>query len=180
MNGLAVVIGQSINWIILILALITLGGFIWTVNKLTKLRTKIDEDHRKQRGRVDYTPSGFTRNPDAYTWEDTLGYLEIFNQIKLEYEVFVQLVPIFPLLGILGTVAGLIQKLSNIGELQDALGLSLSTTFYGLIAAIVLKVVDALWVSKRLNGMEVYFDTFEQNYKMARDKFIQENEESKQ
>lgn len=177
MNGLAVVIGQSINWIILILALITIGGFIWTVNKISKLRLKIDEDHRKQRGRVDYTPSGFTRNPDAYTWEDTLGYLEIFNRIKIEYEVFGQLVPIFPLLGILGTVAGLIQKLSNIGELQEALGLSLSTTFYGLIAAIILKVVDALWVSKKLNEMEVYFDTFEQNYKMARDKYLQENEE---
>lgn len=178
MEGLAIVIGQCINWIIGGLFLVTLGGFIWVMYKTGELRTKMDEDHKKMRGRVDFTSGGYQRNPDAYTWEDTLGYLENFNRILLKYDVFGQLVPIFPLLGILGTVSGLIQQLKDIDAMQEALATSMSTTFFGLIAAIVLKVVDALLVSRTVNDMSQYFDTFERNYQMARDKYMQENEKS--
>lgn len=178
MGKLAIVIGGSINWIILILGLITLAGFIWVVMEVDKLHKKMDEDHRKSRGRVDYTSGGFQRNPDTYTWEDTQVYLEDFNKILMKYDMFGQFVPIFPLLGILGTVAGLIEKLSDISEMQAALSTSMSTTFFGLIAAIVLKLVDALLVSRRINERSLYFDTFEQNYRIARDKHLQENQEA--
>lgn len=178
MNGLATVIGGSINWIIAVLGIITLGGFVWVITGINKLNTKIREEERKHKGRVDYTPTGFQRNPDTYTWEDTLAYRDDFNKILVKYDIFAQLVPIFPLLGILGTVSGLIQKLGDIGTMQAALGTAMSTTFFGLVAAILLKIIDAVTVSRHINEMNLYFDTFEQNYNLARDRHSQETKEN--
>ena len=176
MDGLAIIIGQCINWIIGILFLVTLGGLVWVVSGVGKLKLRMDNDRKKSRGRIDYTPNGYQRNPDTYTWEDTLGYLDEFNHIQLNYDIFEQFIPVFPLLGILGTVAGLIQQLSDITKMQEALGMSMSTTFFGLLAAISLRIVDALWTSKNVNKMSMYFDTFEQNYQIARDKHLQDSE----
>ena len=171
MESLAIIIGHSINGIIIALAIITIAGFAYVVMNITKLRNTIDEKHKKNRS-TEFTPGGIQKTPDAYTWEETLEYKEEYNKIQLIYSTFEQFVPILPLLGILGTVAGLIQQLDHIDQMREALAVSMSTTFLGLIAAVVLKFADAILVSKTVNTMEMYFDTFEQNYQMARDKHM--------
>lgn len=171
MESLAIIIGHSINGIIIAFAIITIAGFAYVVMNITKLKTSIDEKHKKNRS-TEFTPGGIQKTPDAYTWEETLEYKEEYNKIQLTYSIFEQFVPIFPLLGILGTVAGLIQQLDHIDQMRDALAVSMSTTFLGLIAAIALKIIDAILVSKNVNSMEIYFETFEQNYQMARDKHM--------
>jgi len=176
MESLAIIIGHSINGIIIALAVITVAGFAYVVMNISKLQNTIDDKHKKNRS-TEFTPGGIKKTPDAYTWEETLEYKEEFNKIQLLYSTFGQFVPIFPLLGILGTVAGLIQQLDNIDQMRDALAVSMSTTFLGLIAAIVLKFADAILVSKTVNKMELYFDNFEQNYQMARDKHMLDNKE---
>ena len=176
MESLAIIIGHSINGIIIGLAVITIAGFAYVVMNITKLKNSIDEKHKKNRS-TEFTPGGIKKTPDAYTWEETLEYKEEYNKIQLIYQTFEQFVPIFPLLGILGTVAGLIQQLDNIDQMRDALALSMSTTFLGLIAAVVLKFADALFVSRTVSTMEMYFDTFEQNYQMARDKHMLDTKE---
>ena len=165
MESLAIIIGHSINGIIIALAIITIAGFAYVVMNITKLRASIDEKHKKNRS-TEFTPGGIQKTPDAYTWEETLEYKEEYNKVQLIYSTFEQFVPIFPLLGILGTVAGLIQ------QMREALAVSMSTTFLGLIAAVILKFVDAIFVSKTINSMEMYFENFEQNYQMARDKHM--------
>ena len=174
MESLAIIIGHSINGIIIGLSIITVAGFAYVVMKITKLKNTIDLKHKKSRS-TEFTPGGIRKTPDAYTWEETLGYKEEYDKIQLIYATFEQFVPIFPLLGILGTVAGLIQQLDNIDEMRDALAVSMSTTFLGLIAAIVLKFADAILVNKTVSAMGLYFDTFEQNYQMARDKHMLED-----
>ena len=176
MESLAIIIGHSINGIIIGLAIITIAGFAYVVMNITKLRNTIEEKHKKSRS-TEFTPGGIKRSPDAYTWEETLEYKEEYNKIQLLYSTFEQFVPIFPLLGILGTVAGLIQQLDDIEQMRDALSVSMSTTFLGLIAAIVLKFADAVFVNKTVSKMELYFDTFEQNYQMARDKHMLDTKE---
>ena len=176
MNVYGIIIGHSINGIIIALAVITIAGFAYVVMNITKLKASIDEKHKKNRS-TEFTPGGIQKTPDAYTWEETLEYKEEYNKIQLIYQTFEQFVPIFPLLGILGTVAGLIQQLDHIDQMRDALAVSMSTTFLGLIAAVVLKFVDAILVSKNVNSMEMYFDTFEQNYQMARDKHMLDTKE---
>lgn len=171
MESLAIIIGKSINGIILGMAIITIARFAYVVMKITKLQNTIAEKHKKNRS-TEFTPGGIKKTPDAYTWEETLEYKEEFNKIQIIYSTFGQLVPIFPLLGILGTVAGLIQQLDDIEKMKEALTLSMSTTFWGLVAAIVLKLADAILVSKTVNKMDQYFEIFEQNYQMAKDKHI--------
>lgn len=176
MESLAVFIGSFINWIILGLGLITLGGFAYTIIGVGKIWKKIDADKKKSGGRKEYTSGGIKKEADVYSWEDNLDNLELFNKVQLKYSVFEQFIPIFPLLGILGTVAGLIQQLANRDQMREALALSMSTTFWGLIAAIVLKIIDAIWVSKVVNEMIMFFETYEQNYQMVKDKYEQESE----
>ncbi len=179
MENLAVVIGSSINWIILALAIITFGGFIYTYIRVGKIQNKIDADSKKSGGRKVYTGNGIMKEADVYSWEDILNNLETFNNVQIRYSIYEQFVPVFPLLGILGTVAGLIMQLGNIDQMREALALSMSTTFWGLIAAISLKIVDAIWISTAVNKMSLEFDSFEQNYQMVKDKFEQENENNR-
>ncbi len=176
MESLAVFIGSSINWIILFLALLTFGGFIYTYIQVGKIQNKIESDGKKSGGRKVYTGNGFRKEADVYSWEDILNNLETFNNVQIKYSIFEQFVPVFPLLGILGTVAGLIMQLGNIDQMREALALSMSTTFWGLIAAILLKIIDAIWVSSAVNKMALEFDSYEQNYQMVKDKYEQENE----
>jgi len=175
MESLAVFIGQFINWIILGLAIITVVGFSFVVLNVGKLQAEMDED-QKRKIKKDYTAGGIKKIIDPDTWAEVLEYLEKFNKIQLKYSIFEQFVPVFPLLGILGTVAGLIQKLGDVEGMKDALAVSMSTTFWGLIAAILLKVVDAALVSKVVNKMSLYFETYEQSYQMVRDRHMVEND----
>lgn len=179
MEELAVFFGLSINWIILFLVLFTIGGFAYTVLRVEKLKNSMDEERRKSGGRKEYTEGGIKKEADVYTWEDVLVNLEKFNKIRLSYSMFEQFVPVFPLLGILGTVAGLIKQLGNVDQMREALSLSMSTTFWGLIAAIGLKLIDAIFVKKSVSGMSMQFDLFEQNYQMVKDKHIQEEENNR-
>lgn len=174
METLANFIGTFIYGFIAVLAIITIFGFVSTVSKINKLKSKMEEDRKKSGGRKEYTEGGIKKEADVYTWEDNLGYLESFNKIQLKCSMFEQFVPVFPLLGILGTVAGLIQHLANIQQMQDALSVSMWTTFWGLIAAIVFKIVDAILVRQKVDEMALHFDSFEQDYQMVKDKHSQE------
>ena len=156
--------------------MITVGGFAYTMIGVGKVQNKIDSDKKKSGGRKEFTGSGIKKEADVYSWEDNLDNLELFNQVQLKYSIFEQFVPVFPLLGILGTVAGLIQHLGDSEQMRAALSLSRSTTFWGLIAAICLKIIDAVFVSKTVNQMALFFDIYEQNYQMVKDKYEQENE----
>ena len=81
------------------------------------------------------------------------------------------MIPIFPLLGILGTVAGLILQVmtSDASAIYAALHLALSSTLYGLIAAIVLKIVEASIVQKHINEIDAMFSDYEIKYQDQRD-----------
>ena len=157
MESLAIIIGHSINGIIIALAIITIAGFAYVVMNITKLKASIDEKHKKNRS-TEFTPGGIQKTPDAYTWEETLEYKEEYNKIQLIYSTFEQFVPIFPLLGILGTVAGLIQQLDHIDQMRDALAVSMSTTFLGLIAQLkrtstlvsAMARLNSLWKAQSL------------------------------
>ena len=49
MESLAIIIGHSINGIIIGLAVITIAGFAYVVMNITKLKNSIDEKHKKNR-----------------------------------------------------------------------------------------------------------------------------------
>ena len=53
-----------------------------------------------------------------------------------------------PLLGTLGTVIGLIGNSIDADALQSNFLFALTSTFWGLVGAIILKFVDSIWISK--------------------------------
>ena len=174
---------NPINIVIVVLGLVTMFGFAVVLSKLRVLQTNIDNDKKKTGGRQRFVKgmNAITTDPDVVQWEDTLRHIQEFNDIQVKYDMFEQFIPIFPLLGILGTVVGLVNALPEFsldsGNPFEGLATALTTTICGLVVAILLRFFDSVKVSKEVNKMGLYFDSFEQSYQMTKDKLAQESEE---
>ena len=101
---------------------------------------------------------------------DTIRELQTeFYKTCAWHDAYAQLIPIFPLFGILGTVAGLILQLNaqDIDKMFDALGGAMTSTFWGLIAAIILKAIDALIFSRCVNETEILLEDYDKKVNNA-------------
>lgn len=86
------------------------------------------------------------------------------------YETFAQLVAIFPLMGILGTVAALMLLTNNNAEIEELyanLGVALGSTLWGMLWSIVLKLFTALYPSRVINEVENELEDFTKMYANA-------------
>ena len=86
-----------------------------------------------------------------------------FNKQSVEYTKFVSLISILPLLGLLGTVLGLMPGLSaakngNTDELYASLSTALTSTFTGLLGTILLKLYVSTKPEKTANRIEILFE----------------------
>ena len=64
------------------------------------------------------------------------------------YSVFVNVTSIFPLLGILGTVVSLLPMVSEFADMQTNFFAALTSTFWGLVFAIIFKLLDGFLSSR--------------------------------
>ena len=64
------------------------------------------------------------------------------------YSVFVNVTSIFPLLGILGTVVSLLPMVSELSDMQTNFFAALTSTFWGLVFAILFKLLDGFLASR--------------------------------
>ena len=64
------------------------------------------------------------------------------------YSVFVNVTCIFPLLGILGTVVSLLPMVSELADMQTNFFAALTSTFWGLVFAIIFKLLDGFLSSR--------------------------------
>lgn len=167
-----------INGVIVVLAVIALGGLLKTQSRVSKLKGKVEENQRKLRGRKKYIEGGMQEGSNVSMWEDTLGYLEELNKIQIKYVVSEQLIPLFPLFGILGTVLGIMFQMGDdIALMRQAVSTSITTTVAGLVTTIVLRLIDAIAVSPGINELLLRFDMDERDYHMVKDKPKTENNE---
>lgn len=106
---------------------------------------------------------------DAAITPDTIRKYETeFNQSCSGHDLLAQLIPIFPLLGILGTVAGLMgMSMEDMAAFNASFGTALSSTFAGLIFSIVLKVADAFITTRIIAEVEVMLEDFEKKMDLA-------------
>lgn len=102
---------------------------------------------RKARESVTYDRNKLEDNREAY------------NKTYADYVAYTQMIAIFPLMGILGTVLGLVLQAgsNDISDLVASLGLALYTTLVGLVAAIVLKFYDARFLGRNINLIDAEF-----------------------
>ncbi len=95
---------------------------------------------------------------------DTIhSYENSYNATKSVYETISQLIPVFPLLGILGTVAGIMGQTNaaNSSEIVGSLNVALGSTFWGLIASIALKLIITLLNGRVINSVDNMLDAYD-------------------
>ncbi|MCR5177593.1 MAG: MotA/TolQ/ExbB proton channel family protein, partial [Lachnospiraceae bacterium] len=78
---------------------------------------------------------------------------------------------VLPLMGILGTVAGLITEVSaqDMEAIFNSLNTALSSTLIALIFAIINKIVDAASGSRLIFDIEVIFEDYDRRFRDALD-----------
>ena len=91
------------------------------------------------------------------------AYESRYNGSRSVYETVSQLIPIFPLMGILGTVAGIMGQTTakDSAAIVGSLNIALSSTFYGLIAAITLKLIITLLNGRMINAVDNMLDAYD-------------------
>lgn len=166
------IIGKAINPIIAVLGAGVLIYLVYVSRQLTELRDKTAEQLQGNRGRVyrnQKTLDLKQRETAIAKREDTYPLRKTFDEICAKYLAVAQLIPVFPLLGILGTVAGLIAQVNaqDASQIYASLDTALSTTFWGLVAVIVLKSVEALLVQRKINDIETIFNDYDIKYQDA-------------
>lgn len=174
------VIGKIITPAIIVIGI---GVLIWLVvlsRRLSELSEKVEEQLQGNRGRVyrnQKTLDLKQRETAIAKREDTYPLRKTFDDLCAKYMTAAQLIPIFPLLGILGTVAGLIEQVraQDASQIYASLDTALLTTFWGLIAAIILKVAETFLVQRQINEIEAVFNDYDIKYQDATD--IRESEE---
>lgn len=158
---------------IIILGIAIVVCLLWNGVALSNQKSRIEEA-LKRRNRV-YTLNAeseeMEENEDegaAITPDTIRKYETEFNRKCSWHEVLVQCIPIFPLLGILGTVAGLMMSQGGgTTGMTESLDTALYTTFWGLVFAILLKAIEAVFPSRVIYDVEVMLDDFDKKLNIA-------------
>ena len=79
------------------------------------------------------------------------------------YSIFTNLIAIFPLLGILGTVYSLLKLVSDSSDVTGSFYGALTSTFWGIVCAIIFKLFDAFFIAPLMEENEKDVERFLDN-----------------
>ena len=161
---------ESIVILGVVIAILLLVNGLSLSNQKNKIQEALERRNRKYKFNGDLKEIEETDDDSASITPDTIRKYETeFNKKCSWHGVLIQFIPIFPLLGILGTVAGLMMQIqsSDIAGMMDSLDVALTTTLFGLIFAIALKVIEALFPSRVIYDVEVMLDDFDKKMSIA-------------
>ncbi len=168
------IIKDNINLAILIFGIVLTALILYNGSKLSSHKNRIDEAVSRRNRKWGLDPADgavvVEEDEDASVTPDTIRqYERDFNKDCSLHSVLSQLIPIFPLLGILGTVAGLMLEVNavNIEEMMASIDTALSSTFFGLIFAILLKFIDAVFPSRVIEDVEVMLEDYSKKLDLA-------------
>lgn len=150
MNIFSVIFMNLWGFDILIFIAALFNGFVFYMVKTNsdKLRGKMSHTVYVPHFRI--TRADADKQVSELREEDVIGLRDTINTF---YSLFVNITGIFPLLGILGTVVSLLGLVSDMENVTGNFYGALTSTFWGLIFAIVFKFLDGL-VSPVIEGNE--------------------------
>ena len=165
-------IGKAINPVIAVLGAGVLVCLLVISGKLGELGEKVKQEFQGSGGKVYRNRKTLDlkqRDTALAKRDETYPLRKSFDELCAKYLTVAQIIPVFPLLGILGTVSGLIAQVSaqDASQIYASLDTALSTTFWGLVATILLKVVETLLVQKKINEIETEFNDYDIKYQDA-------------
>ena len=125
---------------------------------LVQIRKTFEVKHKKYTTDSEGLPT-ISSDSGYINEEDVLAQKRRFEEQCAGVDTLVQLIPVFPSLGILGTVVGLMMQISaeGIDGMTGAIATALSSTLFALIMTIILKAYTALKVSRTINETEIEF-----------------------
>ena len=104
---------------------------------------------------------------EAVTPDTIRGYETNFNKAVAWFNSLAQLIPVFPLFGILGTVAGLMLQLQAEGDIEkiaNGLDVALRSTFWGLLWTIGLKILISLTSARIIEDTEILLEDYNKKF----------------
>ena len=165
-------ISEYINQFIVLLGIFLGFWMMYNIIRLEKHKSKIETVLNLKSRKVYINKN--TRNMDEreehenITPETLRTYEQDFNKTCSVYRMYIQLIPIFPLLGILGTVSGLMNQLG--AENIEGLNVALTSTLWGLVAAIFFKILS-LCPGRIVDQVDImldnYYDKFDDSIKQG-------------
>ena len=170
-KGLCHVLDVIINPVIFLTAILEALIMCTAVGRLIRFKSRIKKLNEKT-----VSPSHTSKKDGTLTtkaevelrqnWDDFDLFLEDYQKEGWWYSVFSLIIQIFTLLGILGTVAGLYLAMSNGEDMYHGVELALSSTVYGIMAAVIFKVCDIVIVSFLINYIEDGIARYEKIYQV--------------
>ena len=158
--------------------IIIIGFGIYLIVTLVSIHKNMKDNQMEARNVYNITrgKSAFDLASGAvgYSAEVSLDYekmdkvREKYNQNISDYQSKAQLISILPLMGLMGTIVGLIPGLSAVQNqdfsvLYQSLSTALYSTLFGLIFSIILKGIVSSH-SKTMSSIEDYFEDNERKY----------------
>ena len=188
MLGMCKFLAATLNTCIILLAGIELFFAVIAGLKLFKLKRRvisINSIQIRHLGKPKRT--GKARVTTTAEVVKDMNYHQDMDIVKEEYQnteswytAFSLVIQLFPLLGILGTVAGLYQAMNEQTDMYTGVGFALSSTVIGIIWAIIYKIVDIIFTARAINYIDEGLDIYEKNYHVDREEAASaQNEERK-
>ena len=176
-------LGALINIVI-----VACGVFVFL--KLMKLGEDLVEQKRRYDDRfkvqINMSEGMFNENLDLENVTNSTisnrsinDWKEEFDRLCTRYNTLTELIPVFPLAGIFGTVTGLIGQAGLISRgvagadsMLDNLGVAMTSTWVALVVTMLLKIYVAASTSKKLYLCDVDYESYvrlkEDSYKTGR------------
>ena len=179
MKILESIMGQGVSGWIIDAVIIVLG--LWVAIRLSSLHKEVKDVHEEAKKNSESVKGEDIYNMATGMMEYTVkskydpasmdSVRSKYNELSGRIHAWSQTISIFPLLGLLGTVMGIIPGLASTANgdftaLQSQLSVALYSTFIGLIFSIFLKGQVANY-SKTFSDVEDFFEEFDRKYNLA-------------
>lgn len=139
MNVFAVIAKNLLGFDLLILLAAALNGWVCYMARRESLRLYRTMHQSKYMPAWRADPAGLA---ESLRGADEEAVVTMRDRSERLYSIFINLTAIFPLLGILGTVVSLLPMVANLSDMQQNFFAALTSTFWGLVFAIVFKLLD--------------------------------------
>lgn len=135
-----------VNWLIVFLGAGNFVLFFWIFAKSKNLSSKLRPNRAEHLELYEFFRDTYKKS----NAKDNFGYIEAENSsINKCFSIYGSVTSIFPLLGILGTVISFLMLSELTSEIiTQNFANALSSTFFGLICAIVFKVLEGILAYK--------------------------------